>query len=181
LTNYQIVSTTHVLAPLPRTLLARTLRTHNIHSETLLNLSPSNNIGDAYRRFGITDSTTSLIVIKIGYPVDHPPPNVDAGKYVPPTKESVQEFLGQVVEGESRAFSEDEVVKCGDLNRIRKTYKIGNEENGGGKGGKKRKMAVNGEFGGHDNVATSDIKSKMLDERKMIESAVLGMMALRGS
>ena len=42
-----------------------TTRTHNLHSELLLTLSPNNNISDSIRRHGISDSTDSLVVVRI--------------------------------------------------------------------------------------------------------------------
>lgn len=41
------------------------MRTRTIHSECILSLSPSSNIGDALNRFGIKEGTTDIIVIKI--------------------------------------------------------------------------------------------------------------------
>ncbi|WVN90706.1 uncharacterized protein L203_105948 [Cryptococcus depauperatus CBS 7841] len=41
-------------------------RSHNLHSEVLLLLSPNNNITDSIKRHGISDNTTSLAVVKFG-------------------------------------------------------------------------------------------------------------------
>ncbi|RKP23360.1 kinase binding protein CGI-121-domain-containing protein [Syncephalis pseudoplumigaleata] len=41
------------------------LKTHNVHSEVVYNLSPNTNIGEAFRRFGVNDHSTSLAVIKL--------------------------------------------------------------------------------------------------------------------
>ncbi|KAI0895420.1 hypothetical protein F4806DRAFT_81250 [Annulohypoxylon nitens] len=41
------------------------MKTPNVHSEIVCSLSPNNNISEAYRRFGITGTTTSLIIIKV--------------------------------------------------------------------------------------------------------------------
>ncbi|KAL2710307.1 hypothetical protein KLU848_1102 [Kluyveromyces marxianus] len=41
------------------------MRTKTLHSECILSLSPSSNIGDALKRFGIKEDSTNLIVIKI--------------------------------------------------------------------------------------------------------------------
>ncbi|KAI8055403.1 kinase binding protein CGI-121-domain-containing protein [Syncephalis plumigaleata] len=41
------------------------LKTHNVHSEIVYNLSPNTNIGEAFRRFGVNDDSTSLAVIKL--------------------------------------------------------------------------------------------------------------------
>ncbi|CDO92352.1 unnamed protein product [Kluyveromyces dobzhanskii CBS 2104] len=41
------------------------MRTRNLHSECILSLSPSSNIGDALKTFGLKEDSTDLIVIKI--------------------------------------------------------------------------------------------------------------------
>ncbi|EDO18897.1 hypothetical protein Kpol_1023p66 [Vanderwaltozyma polyspora DSM 70294] len=41
------------------------LRTKTLHSECLLCLAPSSNIGEAFKRFGIKDESKEIIVIKI--------------------------------------------------------------------------------------------------------------------
>jgi EKC/KEOPS complex subunit CGI121/TPRKB len=46
--------------PVPKT------RTHNLHSELLMALSPNNNITDAIRRHGVGDDTTRLAVVRYG-------------------------------------------------------------------------------------------------------------------
>ncbi|KAH8105411.1 CGI-121-domain-containing protein [Cristinia sonorae] len=46
------------------------LRTRTVHSEVLWALSPSTNITDAIRRYGISETTTSLILVRIGSPND---------------------------------------------------------------------------------------------------------------
>lgn len=41
------------------------MRTRSLHSECILSLSPSSNIGDALKRFGIKEDTDTLAVVKI--------------------------------------------------------------------------------------------------------------------
>lgn len=41
-------------------------RTHNIHSELVLALYPSNNIAEAMRRLGVGEASTTLVLVKIG-------------------------------------------------------------------------------------------------------------------
>ncbi|RSH84682.1 uncharacterized protein EHS24_006206 [Apiotrichum porosum] len=50
--------TTLPVPPTPKT------RSHNLHSEILLALSPNNNITDAIRRHGVGDATTRLVVVR---------------------------------------------------------------------------------------------------------------------
>lgn len=46
--------------PVPKT------RSHNLHSELLMALSPNNNITDAIRKHGVGDTTTRLAVVRYG-------------------------------------------------------------------------------------------------------------------
>ncbi|KAF8334998.1 kinase binding protein CGI-121-domain-containing protein [Cantharellus anzutake] len=41
------------------------LRTKSVHSEILFALNPSNNITESIRRFGISNSTTSIILVRV--------------------------------------------------------------------------------------------------------------------
>ncbi|PFH62169.1 hypothetical protein XA68_14838 [Ophiocordyceps unilateralis] len=68
-----ILSRNHILSAVFKAIIAQaqgTLETPNIHSEIVVHLSPSHNIADAYRRFGISPATTHLAVIKITFPTD---------------------------------------------------------------------------------------------------------------
>ncbi|KAH9215145.1 kinase binding protein CGI-121-domain-containing protein [Leptodontidium sp. 2 PMI_412] len=120
-----ILSRTHVLAAAYRAvndMLENRLRSRNVHSEIVFSLSPNNNIAESFRRFGITPSTTSLLIIKLSTPTK---------TYLSST---VQEHLNSVIEGENVPFS-DEVLSGGvDEKRVRKIYKL-NSIGGGGKGG----------------------------------------------
>lgn len=82
------------------------------------------------------------------------------------TNEKVSEHLGRVVEGESVGIGEvgSELGNACDVERVRKVYKL----NDGKKGTKG--AVVNGDGG----------KGKE-DERKEIESVILGIMALKGA
>lgn len=55
---------TGLSTPTP-TILTPATRSHNLHSELLLGLAPNNNITDAFRRFGISDTTKDLIIVRI--------------------------------------------------------------------------------------------------------------------
>ncbi|KZT13190.1 CGI-121-domain-containing protein, partial [Laetiporus sulphureus 93-53] len=66
-----ISSPLHLQTAIVQAILAHvqgTLRTKTIHSEILWALSPNNNITEAIRRFGVSDSTTALLVIRIASP-----------------------------------------------------------------------------------------------------------------
>jgi EKC/KEOPS complex subunit CGI121/TPRKB len=72
LTRQQICSLRHALTATHQALLSAaqgSLRTPTVHSEILWNLSPSTNIADAYRAFGLNPSTQSVLLIRVG-PLD---------------------------------------------------------------------------------------------------------------
>ncbi|OAF98857.1 CGI-121-domain-containing protein, partial [Paraphaeosphaeria sporulosa] len=130
-------------------------RTRTPHSELVFRLHPNNNIGEAYRKVGMGDESGHVLVVKFG------------GLEEDVTAESVAKHLGMVVEGESVEIAEEmgEVGMFADVGKIRKIYKLGE---GGAKGKGKKGTDVNG-----DGTAR--------DERKDMESVILGTMALKGS
>ena len=85
------------------------------------------------------------------------------------TNESVSEHLGRVVEGESVEIGElgEELGGMCDVERVRKAYKYA-----GDSGGKKGKKGA---------VVNGDGEKAKRDERKEMESVILGIMALKGS
>jgi EKC/KEOPS complex subunit CGI121/TPRKB len=128
-------------------------------------LSPNNNIGESYKKFGLTDSTTSLIAVKL------PLTASSSGEWVVDpgiTNESVSRHLGSVVQGTSVEISEEgiELGQGCDVEKVRKVYKLGAES--GTKKGKKGAV-VNGD---------GDEKKQ---ERMDMESVILGTIALKGS
>ena len=120
----------------------------------MFRLSPNNNIGESYRTFGLSAKTIALVAVKLPIRADG---SVDEGV----SRESVSRHLGDVVEGESVEVEGDAELLGGfaEVHRIKKVYKIACAK-GKGKG-----MMLNGE---------------KKDDRKDIESVVLGTMALKG-
>lgn len=109
-----ILSRRHLLTSCFRALndhLHDRLKSNNVQSEVVFCLSPNNNIGDAFRRFGIQDSSQKLIVVKVG-----------DGDSV--TKESVEEHLTGAIEGTKVEFADEWLAQACDLEKVRKTYKI---------------------------------------------------------
>ncbi|KAF5872091.1 putative protein cgi121 protein [Botrytis fragariae] len=127
------------------------LKSRNIHSEIVFSLSMNNNIAESFRRFGITPTTTSLLVVKVA-------PASSASQ--------ISEHLSSVIEGEPVLFDEESLASMVDIARVKKLYKLNALGGGGKKGG------ANGVSGKAENK---------VDERKELEIMVLGAMALRGA
>lgn len=87
------------------------LKSNNVQSEIVFCLSPNNNIGDAFRRFGIQDSSRNLVVVKVG--------EDDSV-----SKERVDEHLNGAIEGTRVELTDTWLEKVCDLEKARKTYKI---------------------------------------------------------
>lgn len=112
--------------PSPSPLTPQT-RSHNLHSELLLSLSPSNNISDALRRFGVSDSTRSLVVVRIGDGGGDGPgdgPRTSAEKRDGPTQiphvQHVWEDIARLVVGEVARVSELDEGKMTDWGKVDK-------------------------------------------------------------
>lgn len=100
-----VLSEEQLLSAVYRALLDHTqdkIRTKTIHSEVIFSLSPTQNIMDALRRFGIQDDSTDLIVIKI----------VDSN--------SQEEFDLGVVEGEQVDITDEDLKSTAILKTIKK-------------------------------------------------------------
>ncbi|WRT65776.1 uncharacterized protein IL334_002725 [Kwoniella shivajii] len=83
-------------------------RTHNLHSELLLSLSPNNNITDSIRRHGISDQTKTLAVVRISGSDQTP--------------EQVYQGISRVVKGDLVGW--DKIENVTDWNRVDKIYKL---------------------------------------------------------
>lgn len=94
------------------------LKSRNIHSEIVFALSPNNNIGEAFRRFGIGETTKDLLVVKVATSKDI-------------TADAVQLHLDEQVKGEEVALDDDQIQKTSDIGRIRKIYKLSSTSNAG--------------------------------------------------
>lgn len=155
-----ILSRTHILAAAFRALndyLHERLKSRNVHSEIVFALSPNNNIGEAFRKFGIGDATTDLLVIKVATS-----PST--------TAERVKAHLDSAVEGVSAEFANEVLYGISDLGKIKKAYKISPAPAIKGRA-RESNPQVNGATGSEDNTR----------ERRELEIAVLGAIALRGA
>jgi EKC/KEOPS complex subunit CGI121/TPRKB len=90
-----------------------TLKARTAHSELVFRLHPNNNIGESYRKFGISDDTTTLIAVKLSLSPAT-------------TAESVAKHLGETVQGQSVDIGEKGQMlgRWADLERVRKVYKL---------------------------------------------------------
>jgi len=149
-----ILSTTHVLAATFRAMndfLHERLKSRNVHSEIVFALSPNNNIGEAFRKFGINETTADLVILRVATS-----PSI--------TAESVKVHLSDAVQGTSVDFSDDNLRDVSDWAKIRKVYKLPSSQSGD----KYSKGLVNGDEEADGNV-------------EELQMAVLGVMALRGA
>lgn len=69
-------------------------------------------MADSFRRFGVADTTTNLLVVKVP---------VVSGI----THDSVAAHLGESVKGSSVPFNDDSLSAISDVGRIKKAYKLG--------------------------------------------------------
>ncbi|KAM0427981.1 hypothetical protein ACHAQK_011861 [Fusarium lateritium] len=114
-----VVSRLHLLSAVFKatsTAVNGVLRTPNVHSEIVCCMSSSNNIADAYRRYGISPSTNDLIVVKVTFPGE------DGAE--PLTHDQVWEHLKSNVEGEAVSITDDQISTTTDVPKVRKYYKL---------------------------------------------------------
>ncbi|KAH8174709.1 kinase binding protein [Sarocladium implicatum] len=93
-----------------------TLKTPNVHSEIVASLTSSNNIAEAYRRFGISTATKDLIVVKVTFPTDAKPDVLSS--------DDIWQHLHQHVKGDPALLTDDALAKVTDLSKVRKYYKL---------------------------------------------------------
>lgn len=122
----------------------------NICNPFILKYRPK--ISESFRRFGITRTTTSLLVIKISTPDK------------PITASAVQDHLDSSVKGTQVAFEDAVLDGMTNLVNVRKYYKLG--------AGSRAK--------GETTVNESRPKIGE-EEKKGLEVQILGAMALRGA
>ncbi|KAL1747756.1 kinase binding protein CGI-121-domain-containing protein [Schizophyllum fasciatum] len=87
------------------------LRTKTVHSEILFMLNPTNNISEAIRRYGVSDTCTALLVVRVH--------GSEVGE------EEVRAAADTVVDGERRSV--DELVGVVDWAAVKKYHKLNGE------------------------------------------------------
>ncbi|RYP23831.1 hypothetical protein DL765_000908 [Monosporascus sp. GIB2] len=127
------------------------MKTSNIHSEIVCLLSPTNNIAEAYRRYGITPSSRDIIIVKVLIAADA----TSAGDQGRPGARDVEAHLREHVEGTGVPFSDEVLSGTTDWAKVRKYYKLNS-------------------IGWLDGIKDESLK------RREMEMLVLGSMALRG-
>lgn len=111
-------------------------------------------IAESFRRFGITDTTTNLIAIKLS-----------TSSTI--THDSVKEHLTSNFKGETIDFCDESLAQKADLTRVRKIYKLNQPA-----------QAVNKKQQGAIGEVTEVKADAALRE---LEISILGLMALRGA
>uniref|UniRef100_UPI00358F1826 EKC/KEOPS complex subunit Tprkb-like n=1 Tax=Myxine glutinosa TaxID=7769 RepID=UPI00358F1826 len=95
------------------------MKTHGLYSEIIYNLSPSKSITESFRRFGITDNDTSLLVITVDLGGGK---GRDGGSDDP----GIGATMAASVEG--RQLPIGELSQLTDVCKIKKFYKVTEEE-----------------------------------------------------
>lgn len=118
-----IISKEHLFQSIYKSLLNYTsksgLSTRNLNSEIIYNLSPINNVGDALKRFGISEDCPNCIVIKIINNNDKE--NSEETK----TLEKVTTDLKEIIDGELIELNDQYIFENFiDLAKFRKLYKL---------------------------------------------------------
>jgi len=131
-----LVSRSHVLAACFRAIsdsLNGRLKSRNVHSEIVFSLSPNNNvsqcqflhfnlhdrspttqIAESFRRFGIQDTSTHIVAVKV----------------LKTPEQSVAEHLAANVQGELVALTDEALASVKDDSRIRKIYRLDQPKKG---------------------------------------------------
>lgn len=81
------------------------LRTKSLHSEILLALSPTSNIGEAFKRFGLKENTKNLLMIQV-------------------SQDQTDTLDKTLVKGDTIEFDDKNLEKLSDVTTIKKIYKI---------------------------------------------------------
>lgn len=127
---------------------------------------------DAFRIFGIQDTTTDLLVIKVS--VSNSPTTAADNLELSSTastlsRESIEKHLRSSVHGDPLNFRDKTFAKLCDYTKVKKAYKIATAPSSTNR----KQRAANPEAESELQDSTTEVKS--------LERAILGAMALRGA
>ena len=125
-------------------------------------------IAQSLRTFGIAATTTNLLAIKLSTSSSI-------------TSSSVSEHLAASVKGTLAEFSDQTLAPLTDVAKVRKLYKLGGVGEDSSKGKRWRKDGSEEGSRGDDGLERKHAAKDIGNERKELEVAVLGLMALRGA
>uniref|UniRef100_I3JU00 EKC/KEOPS complex subunit TPRKB n=3 Tax=Oreochromis niloticus TaxID=8128 RepID=I3JU00_ORENI len=86
------------------------MKTRTLYSEIIFNLSPTNNISDAFKRFGISDGDDSVLIVMVD------------------SKDESQDVSDIAARVEGRQVPVEELSSLSDHTKIKKLYKVTPQE-----------------------------------------------------
>jgi EKC/KEOPS complex subunit CGI121/TPRKB len=109
-------------------------------------------IGESFQKFGMTEQTQDLLVVKIAAELD--------------AEAKMSQTLGRAVDADQRPFGGDgALAPSADADEVRKLYRLDGAASKGARAGK----------------GASDVSGSPPQSRRSLESAILGLIALRGA
>ncbi|KAL9058641.1 MAG: hypothetical protein Q9162_001648 [Coniocarpon cinnabarinum] len=128
------------------------LRSRNVHSEIVFSLGTNSNIGTSLKAFGVDATTKHLLAIKVS--------RAGSNEMLDAERDAIQHHLNTHVQGHALPFTKDSISKMTDWPKVRKTYKLSDFN---------LQSLTNGSDGAESEL------------HKEIETAIVGMIVLRGS